>query len=86
MPMEWVVQMGVDQLNGGHLQPFYNVLVEDHTTRYVAQENILIPKDPHPILHFSAGKYFAAYKGDHYQPNRVLRRAYPEDQYCAGQP
>ena len=34
---EWIIQMGVDHLPKKHLQPFYNVLVEDGTNRYAAQ-------------------------------------------------
>ncbi|KAJ1329023.1 F-box protein 21 [Microdochium nivale] len=34
-------QMGIDSLpGGGRGQSFYHVLAEDHSTRYVAQENI----------------------------------------------
>ena len=31
---------GVDRLPNGRDQPFYNVLVEDESTRYVAEENV----------------------------------------------
>ena len=34
---EWIIQMGVDHLPKKHLQPFYNVLVEDGSNRYAAQ-------------------------------------------------
>ncbi|KAH7032748.1 uncharacterized protein B0I36DRAFT_361521 [Microdochium trichocladiopsis] len=37
---QWMQQMGVDSLPNGRSQSFYHVLVEDHSTRYVAQENI----------------------------------------------
>jgi len=37
---QWMQQMGVDALPHGRSQSFYHVLVEDHSTRYVAQENI----------------------------------------------
>lgn len=37
---QWMQQMGVDALPHGRTQSFYHVLVEDHSTRYVAQENI----------------------------------------------
>ncbi|KAL9615513.1 MAG: hypothetical protein Q9167_000026 [Letrouitia subvulpina] len=36
----WISQMGVDQLKRGRYQSFYNVLVEDKSVRYVAEENI----------------------------------------------
>ncbi|GAO50830.1 hypothetical protein G7K_4951-t1 [Saitoella complicata NRRL Y-17804] len=37
---EWIQMMGVDRLNEGREQPFYHVLVEDSSHRYVAEENI----------------------------------------------
>ncbi|TGZ80158.1 YccV-like-domain-containing protein [Ascodesmis nigricans] len=37
----WVRQMKVDKLPKGPKQPFYNVLVTDHSPRYVAEENII---------------------------------------------
>ena len=32
----------VDRLPNGRGQPFYNVLVEDESTRYVAEENVCL--------------------------------------------
>lgn len=43
---QWMQQMGVDALPHGRSQSFYHVLVEDHSTRYVAQENIDVIKPP----------------------------------------
>lgn len=34
---EWILQMNVESLSRQHLQPFYNVLVEDGTNRYAAE-------------------------------------------------
>ena len=34
---EWIQQMGVDNLNRKHHQPFYNVMVDDGSIRYAAQ-------------------------------------------------
>ena len=39
MSDQWIQQMGVNQLQCGPTQPFYNVLVEDGTNRYAAQGN-----------------------------------------------
>lgn len=36
----WITQMRIDALPLGRTQPFYHVLAEDQSTRYVAQENI----------------------------------------------
>ncbi|KAF9887106.1 F-box protein 21 [Aspergillus nanangensis] len=58
----WVMRMGIDHLQGGRHQGFYNVLVEDRSVRYVAEENIE-PITPHfsdlPLgLLSTAGKHF----------------------------
>lgn len=37
---DWIQQMGVENLPLKSQQPFYNVLVEDGSTRYAAQGNI----------------------------------------------
>lgn len=34
---EWMLEMGVDELRSGANQPFYNVFVEDGSSRYAAQ-------------------------------------------------
>ena len=38
----WISQMGVDRLARKDRQPFYNVLVEDGSIRYAADENLVI--------------------------------------------
>lgn len=38
---EWIDEMGVDQLSLGANQPFYNLLVDDGSSRYAAQGTIL---------------------------------------------
>ncbi|GAA5839171.1 hypothetical protein JCM11251_003695 [Rhodosporidiobolus azoricus] len=40
---QWIRQMQVDRLPFGRNQPFYHVIVEDGSSRYVASENITIP-------------------------------------------
>lgn len=34
---DWIYQMGVHNLSNKEKQPFFNVLVEDGSTRYAAQ-------------------------------------------------
>ncbi|SMQ55401.1 unnamed protein product [Zymoseptoria tritici ST99CH_1A5] len=42
----WVEQMRVDELSRGREQGFYNVVADDKTIRYVAEENIIaLPED-----------------------------------------
>ena len=35
--LEWMNEMGVEELSGGSHQPFYNVFADDGSSRYVAQ-------------------------------------------------
>ncbi|KAJ3091258.1 hypothetical protein HK102_001160 [Quaeritorhiza haematococci] len=42
----WIMRMGVDRLEHGRDQPFYNVLAEDGSHRYVAEQNIVILSHP----------------------------------------
>jgi F-box protein 21 len=42
MQEQWITMNQVDRLPNGRHQPFYNVLVEDESTRYVAQENVVL--------------------------------------------
>jgi F-box protein 21 len=56
--------MKVDELNKGRNQPFYHVLVNDGTVRYVAEENVvpIKPSDDELIdLMKLAGRYFRKY-------------------------
>lgn len=60
-------------------QPFYNVLVEDFSIRYAADEN-LIPCKPQRILHPMVGKYFQEFDEKiGYIPNPEAAAKYPED-------
>ncbi|KAA8909794.1 Hemimethylated DNA-binding protein YccV like-domain-containing protein [Sphaerosporella brunnea] len=56
---EWIERMNVETLPRGRNQPFYHVLVEDGTVRYVAEENIqpIRPKNVSALIGL-AGKYF----------------------------
>lgn len=77
---EWIYQMGVDNLHAKDRQPFYNVLVEDGSTRYVAQENLEVAARPTRIAHVDVGRFFERFCGTHYAPNAQKAQEYPEDE------
>ena len=71
--------MGVNKLPHRDRQPFYNVLVEDGSIRYAADEN-LEPIKPRTVNHPSIGRYFKNFHSDiGYEPNEELIKLYPED-------
>jgi len=72
--------MGVYNLPNKDKQPFYNVLVEDGSTRYAAQENLEPSKEPTQIKHPEVGKYFKEFAKTHYLPNFQKIAEYPEDE------
>nr|XP_022908975.1 F-box only protein 21-like [Onthophagus taurus] len=76
----WKREMNVDQLQFGARQPFYQVLVEDGTKRYAAQENLIfsgvkngLDKNP------EVGRFFTHFFRDQYVPNCVKNEEYPND-------
>ena len=73
--------MGVNALPKQQYQPFYNVLVNDGSHRYAADEN-LIPVKPQRISHILIGKYFQEFDEKlGYIPNKQLSsHLYPEDE------
>ncbi|XP_060528394.1 F-box only protein 21-like [Cylas formicarius] len=79
--VEWQVQNNVDRLLLKDDQPFYNVLVEDGSHRYVAQEN-LKPTTSKGALHLNddVGRHFSHFFQTHYVPNAEKEKEYPEDQ------
>ncbi|XP_024422472.1 F-box only protein 21 isoform X4 [Desmodus rotundus] len=79
MGHEWIRNMNVHSLPHGHHQPFYNVLVEDGSCRYAAQENLEYNVEPQEISHPDVGRYFSEFTGTHYIPNAELELRYPED-------
>uniref|UniRef100_A0A2K5HAT1 Hemimethylated DNA-binding domain-containing protein n=1 Tax=Colobus angolensis palliatus TaxID=336983 RepID=A0A2K5HAT1_COLAP len=79
MGHEWIRNMNVHSLPHGHHQPFYNVLVEDGSCRYAAQENLEYNVEPQEISHPDVGRYFSEFTGTHYIPNAELEIRYPED-------
>lgn len=55
----WIMRMGVDDLARGRGQPFYNIVGDDRSSRYVAEENIELLEDrpEHELLRV-AGRFF----------------------------
>ncbi|XP_030074049.1 F-box only protein 21 [Microcaecilia unicolor] len=79
MGLEWIRNMGVHSLPHGPSQPFYNVLVEDGSCRYAAQENLEYNSEPQEISHPEIGHYFSEFTGTHYLANEELQVRYPCD-------
>ncbi|XP_051960859.1 F-box only protein 21 isoform X1 [Xyrauchen texanus] len=79
MSQEWINTMRVHQLSKGPDQPFYNVLVQDGTCRYAAQENLEPHSAPLEIAHPEVGRYFTEFSDTHYVANEELQMCYPED-------
>uniref|UniRef100_A0A8C5N6K3 Hemimethylated DNA-binding domain-containing protein n=1 Tax=Gouania willdenowi TaxID=441366 RepID=A0A8C5N6K3_GOUWI len=79
MSQEWITTMRVHQLPNGANQPFYNVLVQDKTCRYAAQENLEPHSAPLEIGHPEVGRYFTEFSDTHYIANEELQSRYPED-------
>ncbi|XP_074644009.1 F-box only protein 21-like [Tubulanus polymorphus] len=76
---EWIEQMGVYNLPNKDKQPFYNVLVEDGSNRYAAQENLTHCPQPVEVTHPEIGKYFRKFTGYCYMMNAEKQAEYPED-------
>ena len=72
--------MGVYNLPNKDKQPFYNVLVEDGSTRYAAQENLEPNPQPSEIRHPEIGKYFKEFAKTHYICNEQKAFEYPDDE------
>ncbi|KAB8342974.1 hypothetical protein FH972_022569 [Carpinus fangiana] len=82
----WIDHMGVDTLPGGREQSFYNVFVEDQSTRYVAEENIgkvggdVEPRIvPGPNLMREAGKWFKRFDSREQRFVSNMQDEYPDD-------
>ncbi|KAK9886099.1 hypothetical protein WA026_014888 [Henosepilachna vigintioctopunctata] len=77
---DWQEQMHVDLLKFGNKQPFYNVLVEDGSHRYVAQENLQPTHDTGFLyLNDDVGRHFSHFCQNHYVPNANKEKEYPQD-------
>ncbi|ETI25274.1 hypothetical protein G647_04649 [Cladophialophora carrionii CBS 160.54] len=84
MQEQWITMNQVDRLPHGRNQPFYNVLVEDESTRYVAQENVvLLSAEEITEQHVNAfpieiGKWFKRYDPDTGTFVSNVKDEYPE--------
>lgn len=76
---DWIIQMGVHMLPRKDKQPFYNVLVEDGSIRYAADENLFHPDTYQEIPHPDVGKYFKEFTGQYYVMNDEKAQEYPDD-------
>ncbi|KAF2857643.1 YccV-like-domain-containing protein [Piedraia hortae CBS 480.64] len=77
---DWITHMGVDLLPGGRGQPFYNVVAADHSSRYVAEENILpISERPCDEIMMKAGKWFKRWDKKLGRFVSNIRDDYPDD-------
>jgi len=77
----WIAQMGVDTLVRGRHQPFYNVIVDDKTVRYVAEENVQSSSDSRPpkSVMRTAGRWFKRWDDAACVFVSNIRDEYPED-------
>jgi len=86
MQEQWITMNQVDTLPNGRRQPFYNVIVEDESTRYVAEENV-VPLEPGDIskeelinsFPIEIGKWFKRYDEETGTFVSNVRQEYPED-------
>ncbi|GAA5993400.1 hypothetical protein JCM10908_002647 [Rhodotorula pacifica] len=89
---QWIRQMQVDRLPLGRHQPFYHVVVEDGSARYVAQENITdsFISDAEVESFFaqeSLGRYFRRREWVAASPSRAGRWAFvPSESVAAEYP
>ncbi|KAK5561033.1 hypothetical protein LTR46_001343 [Exophiala xenobiotica] len=85
MQEQWIAHNQVDRLPNGRHQPFYNVLVDDESTRYVAQENVIVlsPEEitEHVLSSFpiEIGKWFKRYDPKLGVFVSNVREEYPDD-------
>ncbi|KIY02788.1 uncharacterized protein Z520_01253 [Fonsecaea multimorphosa CBS 102226] len=85
MQEQWITMNQVDRLPNGRHQPFYNVLVEDESTRYVAEENVMllsasdITEDRINAFPIEIGKWFKRYDPETGTFVSNVRDEYPED-------
>ena len=77
---QWMSQMRVHDLARGKQQSFYHVLVEDRSTRYVAEENIrLSQQGPPDSLMNIAGQYFKRWDHETKSFESNIKDEYPDD-------
>ncbi|KAK4549025.1 hypothetical protein LTR36_007481 [Oleoguttula mirabilis] len=76
----WMEQMRVDELPRGREQPFYNVVADDKSIRYVAEENITAVREkPGEGLMGLAGRYFKRWDEGEGRFVSNMRDEYPDD-------
>ncbi|KAI1079795.1 Hemimethylated DNA-binding protein YccV like-domain-containing protein [Whalleya microplaca] len=78
----WIEQMRVDDLSRGREQPFYHVISDDKSARYVAEENIdleSVIEPPSQVLMQLAGRYFKRWDADEGKFESNIRDEYPDD-------
>ncbi|KAG8529261.1 uncharacterized protein KY384_005896 [Bacidia gigantensis] len=77
---DWMVQMRVDDLPRGRKQSFYHALVDDKSTRYVAEDHIEIVRDEakHDLMAI-AGQYFKRWDPEDKAFISNIRDEYPND-------
>ncbi|WPG97844.1 Hypothetical protein R9X50_00062500 [Acrodontium crateriforme] len=77
----WIQQMRVDELPRGRDQPFYNVVADDKSIRYVAEENIDSITDDVPSLGLMAlaGRYFKRWDAAIGRFVSNIKDEYPDD-------
>ncbi|CAH1128049.1 unnamed protein product [Ceutorhynchus assimilis] len=76
----WISQNQIADLKYGTKQPFYNVIGEDYSHRYVAQENLMLCKDTNmPQDNGVLGRYFSHFHNTYFVPNRVTEKLFPHD-------
>ena len=75
MSEAWQERMGISSLEFQGNQPYYRVLADDDSERYVAQENLLETRGVF-INHRDVGKYFSLYDGERFVPNSALKSIY----------
>jgi len=88
---QWMRQMNVDALEGGRTQCFYHVVVEDGSTRYVADENVVLeysnsnggyvdaPVPVPPGLEKLAGRWFKRWDQNRGRFISNVEEQYPDD-------
>ncbi|KKY16325.1 putative f-box domain-containing protein [Diplodia seriata] len=78
---DWMHAMNIDGLPNGRNQAFYNVLCEDSSSRYVAEENIQVTADPPPefLLNKLAGRYFRRWDTTESKFVSNIKDEYPDD-------
>lgn len=74
-----LVLMGETGLAYGTDQPFYRVLTDGGSARYLAQENLRHAHQPQHIKNPLIGRYFTAFIYPFYLPNPQKAYEYPED-------